>query len=54
MLSVGYFLGQYVPGVARHIELVILAVIFLSILPGLITWWREWRTGRAALAPPPS
>jgi membrane-associated protein len=54
MLCVGYFLGQYVPGVARHIEIVILGVIFVSILPGLIGWWREWRATRAAIVPPSS
>jgi membrane-associated protein len=54
MLSVGYFLGQYVPGVARHIELVIIGVIFVSILPGLIGWWRERRAGRVVVAPPPA
>ena len=48
MISIGYFLGQYVPGVARHIELVIIAVIFLSILPGFIGWWRE--RGRTSAA----
>jgi membrane-associated protein len=36
MLLVGYFLGRHVPGVAEHIELVIVAVIFLSILPAII------------------
>jgi membrane-associated protein len=41
MLLLGYFLGSRVPGVAKHIELVILAVIFLSILPGIIGWWRQ-------------
>jgi membrane-associated protein len=54
MLCFGYFLGQYVPGVARHIELVVLGVIFVSILPGLIAAWRERRTARVAAAPPPS
>ena len=34
MLFIGYFLGRYIPGIARHIEPVILAVIFLSLLPG--------------------
>jgi membrane-associated protein len=43
MLMLGYFLGARVPGVAKHIELVILAVIFLSILPGIISWWRQTR-----------
>lgn len=41
MLMLGYFLGSRVPGVAKHIELVILTVIFLSILPGIISWWRQ-------------
>jgi len=43
MLFTGYFLGQYVPGIDKHIELVIIAVIFLSILPGLIAWQKERR-----------
>ena len=41
MLFVGYFLGRYIPGVENHITKVILVVIFLSLLPGLISWWRE-------------
>ena len=41
MLFIGYFLGLYIPGVEHHITKVILVVIFLSILPGLISWWRE-------------
>ena len=41
MLFVGYFLGRYIPGVEHHIEKVILVVIFLSLLPGIISWWRE-------------
>ena len=43
MLFTGYFLGQYVPGIDKHIELVIIGVIFLSILPGIIAWYRERR-----------
>lgn len=53
MLCFGYFLGQYVPGVARHIELVVLGVILVSISPGLLTWWRQRRTARLAVATPP-
>jgi len=41
MLFVGYFLGRYVPGIDRHIEQVIILVIFLSILPGIIGWLKE-------------
>ncbi len=41
MLFTGYFLGRWVPGIDQHIEKVIMVVIFLSILPGIIAWWRE-------------
>jgi membrane-associated protein len=38
MLFTGYFLGRYIPGIDRHIEKVILLVIFLSLLPAIIHW----------------
>ena len=41
MLFIGYFLGRYIPGIEHHITKVILAVIFISLLPGLISWQRE-------------
>ena len=50
MTLIGYFLGQ-IPGVREHIEIVILVVIFLSILPGIIAGFREWRKNRRAQAP---
>ena len=46
MLFTGYFLARYIPGVDKHIELVVIIVVFISILPGVISWWRE--RGRAA------
>lgn len=48
MLFIGYFLGRYIPGVDQHIEIVVILVIFISILPGIISWWR--RRGNAAAA----
>jgi membrane-associated protein len=51
MLLLGYFLGRYIPGIASHITKVIVVVIFLSLLPGLISWRRE-KTRAAAAAPP--
>ncbi len=48
MLFTGYFLGRYIPGVDEHIEKVILIVIFLSILPVIISWLRERRKAAAA------
>jgi membrane-associated protein len=47
MLLIGYFLGSRFPGVSEHIELVILGVVFLSVLPGIISWLRARRAGPA-------
>lgn len=46
MLFVGYFLGRYVPGIDKHIEKVIILVIFLSILPGIIGWLKERKSNK--------
>jgi membrane-associated protein len=48
MLLTGYWLGRYVPGIDKHIEKVILVVIFLSILPGIIHWLKERKAGAAS------
>jgi membrane-associated protein len=48
MLFTGYFLGSFIPGIDKHIEKIIIVVIFLSILPGIIAWLRERRRTRAA------
>ena len=45
MLFIGYFLGRYVPGIDKHIELVIIIVIFISILPGIVGYLKERRRG---------
>jgi membrane protein DedA with SNARE-associated domain len=55
MTCLGYFLG----GIAKeagfplekHIEKVIILVVFLSVLPGLIAWWKN-RRGPGAPPPP--
>jgi membrane-associated protein len=43
MLFTGYFLGRYIPGIDEHIDIVIVVVIFLSLLPGIISWMRQRR-----------
>ena len=48
MLFIGYFLGRTVPGIENHITKVILVVIFVSLLPGLISWARERSRASAA------
>jgi membrane-associated protein len=36
MIFTGYFLGRYIPGIDKHIEIVVIIVILISILPGII------------------
>jgi len=48
MLLVGYSLSSAVPGIDRHIHLVILLVVLISILPGLVEVWRAWHRKRTA------
>jgi membrane-associated protein len=54
MLFIGYFLGRYIPGVENHIESVILIVIFLSLLPGFISWRREKARAASQATPRPA
>jgi membrane-associated protein len=44
MLFTGYSLGRYIPGIGKHIDVVILVVIALSLMPGAIAWLRQRRT----------
>lgn len=46
MCLTGYFLGGTFPQLGKHIEKVIIVVVFLSILPGIIAWWRARRAAR--------
>ncbi|HUQ47575.1 MAG TPA: VTT domain-containing protein [Gemmatimonadaceae bacterium] len=48
MLFIGYFLGTYIPGIDKHIEILVLVVVFISILPGIISWYRERRKATVA------
>lgn len=50
MIFTGYFLGRYIPGIDKHIEIVVAIVIFISILPGIISAVRERMKGRAERA----
>jgi membrane-associated protein len=58
MLGIGYGLGRAIPDIERYIHLVIAAVIFLSILPGIVSYlrsghWKRWfeRNGTKKTAP---
>lgn len=41
MLSIGYFLGRMIPDIDKHIDKVVIVVVFLSILPGIIEYWKH-------------
>ncbi len=43
MTAIGYFLGASFPGLSKHIDLVILAVIVISFLPIWIEWMKSRR-----------
>jgi membrane-associated protein len=43
MTLIGFFLGNAFPGLVKRIELVIVAVVVLSLLPGFIAWLRARR-----------
>jgi membrane-associated protein len=47
MTMIGYSLIKIFPGIEKHIHIVIIVVIFLSILPGIIEFLRAKRKGRA-------
>jgi membrane-associated protein len=49
MTLIGYYLGQFA-WVRKNIEIVIVLVVFLSILPGLIAFAREWLKKKRAAA----
>lgn len=41
MLSIGYFLGRSIPDIESKIHLVIIAIVFLSILPGIVEFLKH-------------
>ena len=48
MLFIGYFLATIIPGLDKHIEILVLVVVFISILPGIISVYRERRKAATA------
>lgn len=55
MTLLGYFMGNVIPNIDKHIEKVIIVVVLLSISPGLFEWWKARRADKlaqkAAVAP---
>ena len=46
MSAIGFFLGSYIPGIDQHIEIVVIIVVFISLLPGIISWYRGKKARR--------
>ena len=44
MLLIGYFLGRRFPGMSEHLELMIIAIVLVSISPAIVSWLRARRT----------
>jgi len=45
VLLAGYFFGQ-IPFIDRHFELVVVAIVVISVLPAIYQWWRGRSTPR--------
>ena len=43
MLLTGYYVVKMVPGLEAHVEQLIVGIIILSVMPGVIGWWRSRR-----------
>ncbi len=46
MLLAGYVLGSKFPGLTKHLELLIIGIILLSVSPAIVSWWRARRATR--------
>lgn len=44
MLLTGYLIVEHVPALKAHVEQVIIGIIVLSLLPGIVGWWRSRST----------
>jgi membrane-associated protein len=43
----GYFFGN-IPFVQKNFELVIIAIVLISVLPAIVEWWKARREKKAA------
>lgn len=50
MVFTGFFLGRYIPGIDKHIEIVVIVVVLISVSPGAISGLRNRSRSRKAAA----
>ena len=41
MLLTGYLIVERIPWLKAHVEQVVIAIIFISVLPGIVGWWKS-------------
>lgn len=49
LTTLAYYLGSLVENIDRYLLPIVLLIIFLSILPGLIEYWRDKRSAKKAM-----
>ncbi|MBS1148478.1 MAG: DedA protein [Myxococcaceae bacterium] len=54
MTLLGYLLGAQWPDAGKHIEKVIIVIVFVSILPGIIGWWKNRNKPAVAIGAEPA
>lgn len=50
MLLTGFYLGRFIPNLDKHIEKVVIIVVFVSILPPIIEYLKARRQNRQSVA----
>jgi membrane-associated protein len=46
--SLGYLLGNLIPGVDQYLLPIIAVIVIASVLPGVIHTWKEYRARKRA------
>jgi membrane-associated protein len=52
MIGTGFFLGTYIPNIEKNIHIVIVVVVFISILPAIVSALRARKASQRAAAGP--
>lgn len=41
IISIGYYLGRFIPGVEKYLLPLVLLIVFVSLLPGIYEWFKN-------------
>jgi hypothetical protein len=48
MVLFGYGVVATFPALGKHVDLLVLGVIFVSLIPAGLHTWKEWQRGKTA------